>query len=483
MECPGKCTKSHFWNLLNSTQIAIAKFFDGEGPDPVTEALQNIPPPRTARQENLQESILHNSRRSQNVPQHDLAPRIVPQPEDQVVRRPPFLLSLLFTPFSLLYKIFSSAFGLFSYLFPFLPRALRPNTITTVRRRSNTNRRALRPRDCAARLKREIEEEYGPNTVPFFEGGYAQALDSAKKDLKFLFVILLSTEHDDTHSFIRDTLLATSVQTYLNNPSNIILWAGDVRDPEAYEASTRLNCTKFPFTAVIAHNPKISSTAMTVIERITGPMDPSTYVAKLTHAMASHEETLSSVRSARQAQNFERSLRQEQDSAYERSLAADRERARLKKEKEAEEARALKALADKEREKELLAANKLSWRRWRASRLSPEPGPHEKDIVRVALKMPEADRITRRFKADDTMEELYAFVDTYGLPEDERAIEAVQPPKAYEHKFQFRLVQTLPRFVFDVEDGGTIGEKVGKGGNLIVEPILDEEEDEEGAVL
>ncbi|KAG8409432.1 Ubx domain-containing protein [Metarhizium acridum] len=43
------------WNV----QIAIAKFFDGEGPDPVAEAMaaQNVPR-MTARHENLQESLL-----------------------------------------------------------------------------------------------------------------------------------------------------------------------------------------------------------------------------------------------------------------------------------------------------------------------------------------------------------------------------------------------------------------------------------------
>jgi FAS-associated factor 2 len=176
-------------------QIAITKFFDGEGPDPVAEALaaQNAPPLRAARQDNLQESLLYNSARTRVIPQQDPAPRIVPQPEDQVIRRPPFLLALLFTPFSLLYKIFSGTLGLFSFLFPFLPRVLRPNTNPNTQRRNNTSgRRPLKPRDAVARLKREFEEEYGSNTIPFFEGGYAQALDLAKKDLKFLLIMLLS---------------------------------------------------------------------------------------------------------------------------------------------------------------------------------------------------------------------------------------------------------------------------------------------------
>lgn len=420
---------------------------------------------------------MYNTARTRSQPQ-DLAPRIVPQP-DQVARRPPFLISLLFSPFTLLYKLLSSTFGLFSYIFPFLPRAFQRNQNPNIRRRLNTNRRPLKPRDAVARLKREFEEEHGSNSIPFFEGGYAQALDLAKTELKFLLVLLLSPEHDDTSSFIRDTLLSTRIQEYVNDRSKIILWVGDVRDAEAYEVATALHCTKFPFTGVVAHNPKVSSTAMTVIERITGPMDANTYLARLTRAINGHEVQLAEIRASRSAQDYDRNIRQAQDSAYERSLAADRERARLKREAEAELAAAAKREKETAEAAEKLAKNKLQWRRWRASRISTEPSADEKDVVRIALKMPEAARIMRRFRASDTIEELYAFVDCYDLIQEGALGEKNEKPSGYEHQFEFRLVQTLPRVVYGVEEGGNIGERVGKSGNLIVEPILVDDDDDD----
>lgn len=477
----------HFYclvNLLIVFQIAIAKFFDGEGPDLVAEALaaNHSPPPRTSIQENLQQSLLNGaiqSSRHERAP--DAAPRIVPHPNQDVVRRPPFLLAILFAPFSLLYKLLSSSLGLFSFLFPFLPAALRPGPPNGAVSRANTNRRRpLKPTDSAARLKREIEEEYGGHSLPFYEGGYAQALDLAKRDLKFLLIILLSPEHDETTSFIRETLLAPEVQTFLNDPSkNIILWTGDIRDSEAFQVSTALSCNKFPFTAVVAHTPSQGSTSMSVISRITGGVDASTYLAKVRTAISSHEETLSTARAARSAQNFERNLREEQDSAYERSLQADRQRARLKKEAEAA------AAAEEQRKKEeaeaaaALAEKKIQWRKWRASRIEPEPATGTKDVVRIALKMPYAARITRVFKASDGIEELYAFVDCYDLLADASNAGNVEKPTNYKHEFDFRLVQTLPRVVYEIGDGGTIGERVGRSGNLIVEPITDEDEDED----
>lgn len=338
----------------------------------------------------------------------------------------------------------------------------------------------MKPRDAAARLKREFEEEYGSNTLPFYEGGYAQALDLAKKDLKFLLVLLISTEHDDTSSFIRDTLLSPEVQAYMNDPSNnIILWTGDVRDSEAYQVSTALNCSKFPFTGLIALAPNVSSTAMVVVGRVVGPMDSSTYLAKLRGAITKHEEQLAAVRAARSAQNFERSIREEQDSAYERSLAQDRERARLRREAEAAAKEEEKRKREADAAAEKLAANKLQWRKWRASRIEDEPNADVENVVRIALKMPEAARVMRKFKANDSIEELYAFVDCYEFVQGGSSTEVVSEPKGYQHTFDFRLVQTLPRIVYGVEDGGTIGERVGRSGNLIVEPIADDEDEDD----
>jgi FAS-associated factor 2 len=338
----------------------------------------------------------------------------------------------------------------------------------------------LKPRDAAARFKRELEEDYGENSIVFYENGYAQALDLAKKDLKFLLIILTSPEHDDTSSWVRETLLSPDVQSFINNPANeIIVWAGDVRDSEAYQVSNALKCNKFPFTALIAHTPQQGGTTMGVLTRLMGPIPAGTYIAKLQASITSHSEQLRTVRETRNAQNFERTLRQEQDSAYERSLAQDRERARLKREAEAvaaEQERREKAAAEAAAS---LAEKKQQWRQWRSTMINPEPSTDSKSIVRIALKMPEAARIMRRFPANAGIEELYAFVDCYDLLKEGAATDAVTKPEGYEHKFDFQLVSTLPRIVYGPDEKGTIQERVGKSGNLIVEPIAGDDEDED----
>lgn len=340
----------------------------------------------------------------------------------------------------------------------------------------------MSPRDTAARFIREFEEEYGSNTLPFFENGYAQAYDLAKKELKFLLVVLISPEHDMTASFIQRTLLSQEVVDFIRNPeNNIVLWAGNVQDSEAYQVSAALNCTKFPFAGLIVHTPQVSSTAMGVAMRIVGPTPPAQFVSKLRQGMRAHVEPLNRTRAQRAEQQASRSIRQAQDSAYERSLAQDRERARKKKEEAERKAREEKEALEREQAKALYAQNLAQWREWRASSIRSEPGPEEKDIVRISLRLPSSDRVVRRFAADAHIEELYAFVECYDVLQtgEVSGNEKVEEPKGFQHEYGFRLVSPVPREVFDVKAGGTIRERIGRSGNLIVEKVDGEDEEEE----
>ncbi|KAF2087113.1 UBX domain protein [Saccharata proteae CBS 121410] len=448
------------WNV----QIAIARFFDGEPAEPT---LANGFSPRSSSS---------RSRRAL-----EPAPRVVPQPEGQVTRQAPLILQLLSLPLSFAYGLFSRVLGLFTYLFPFLSRLFAARTASHVRQRDTSGRRPLNPRDTAARFIREFEEEYGDHGLPFVEGGYAQAFDQAKKDLKFLLVILVSPEHDDTSSFIKETLLSREVVEMIKSPANnIILWAGNVQDAEAYQVSSALNCTKFPFASVIVHTPSVSSTAMSVVARIVGPTPPTSFMSKVQTAIAQNSEPLNRTRAVRAEQQATRDLREAQNSAYERSLAQDRERARLRR--EAEEARERADREEREREEAAAkhAQNLEQWKRWRASRISPEPGADASDIVRISLRMPSGERIVRKFDATAEIEELYAFVECYDvLQEGGVSASEAKPPTGYNHEYKFQLVSPMPREAYELEKAGTIKERIGRSGNLIVERTDLESEDED----
>ncbi|KAL8715486.1 MAG: hypothetical protein Q9220_000821 [cf. Caloplaca sp. 1 TL-2023] len=471
------------WNV----QIAIAKFFDGEAPDPVAEAQSSLSPPPPSSQPSHRESLMNGFSRSprlQNRPNHlDPAPRIVPQPENLHTYRPPSLLALLFTPITFLYRLLSTSLTLFARLFPFLPQLLSGNRATPRRSRSSTSgRKPLSPRDTASRFAREFEESYGAHSLPFFQDGYAQAYDLAKKDLKFLLVILFSPEHDDTASFVTDTLLSPTVTAFLTSPENqrkIILWAGSVEDSEAYQISTALNCSKFPFSALVAPTPSSSSSQMSTILRISGPTSPTSFTSQLQAAISTHSAALERARASRTEQQASRSLREEQNSAYERSLAQDRERARQRREADEARSRAERAERLANEAKERKAQQVLQWKRWRRSRIPPEPSGSGQGVTRVSIRLAGGERVVRKFRAEEGMEELYAFVECYGVEASEEEGE-VEKPAGYEHKYRFRLVSPLPRVVYPFSGGGSIGEKIGRSGNLLVEPI-DDDEDAEGA--
>lgn len=333
-------------------------------------------------------------------------------------------------------------------------------------------------RDTAARFIREFEEEYGANDLLFFENGYAQAYDEAKRDLKYLMVVLISPEHDETAEFVRNTLLSSAVKDFLeSNKHSIVLWAGSMQDSEAYQVANGLNCTTFPFTALVVHTPSVSSTAMSVIARISGSTQPAAYVTSLQRAMSRHSEALTNARAVQAERRATQNIRQEQDSAYERSLAQDRARALARR--EAEDAEREKERREKTEAEKAgnLARNREQWTKWRAQTIKAEPGDEVKDAVRISVRMPSGERAVRKFAPDTPIEEVYAFVECYDLIQSRELSEKfVEKPTSYVHQYGFRLVSPIPRQAYNLEDGGTVKGRIGRSGNLIVEPILEDEE-------
>ncbi|KAK3696496.1 UBX domain-containing protein 10 [Vermiconidia calcicola] len=476
-----------------NVQLAVSRFFDGDVDvvDPATEAAR-APPPlavNARRAETLMDGIPNRTQlRGANASNaHDLAPRIVPPSESQISRPLGFPFNILLLPFNLTYVIFQRVLGAVGYLFPVIPRLLsRLWSGRTSQPSRDTGRRPLSPRDTAARFAREFEEEYGVThgTLPFHEGGYANAFDIAKRDLKYLLIVLLSPEHDDTAPFVRDILLAPDFVQFVKEPSNnIILWAGTVQDAEAYQISSALNVTRFPYACLIVHTPSVSSTAMSKIATSAGPVAaPGDLIAKLEAAMREHGQELDRVRSQRQEQEASRSLRQEQESAYERSLAQDREKARKRKE-EAEVQEKIEREERERAERKADEARKLAqWRRWRTQSIPSEPAAEVKDAVRMSIRMPSGERVIRKFRADAELEELYAFVECYDLLNDEQesmSEKETPEPEGYDHEYKFRLVSPMPREVYDSEKRGSIRGRIGRSGNLIVERIVAEDDTDE----
>eukprot|EP00887_Chlorella_sp_A99_P003297 scaffold9.g3297.t1 len=138
-------------------------------------------------------------------------------------------------------------------------------------------------------------------------------------------------------------------------------------------------------------------------------------------------------------------LRQEQDEAYQASLAADRQRevaaARAAADAEAA-ARAAEAAAGAAAAAEAAAAAALE-RRLRSAEASlpAEPPADDPEVVLVQVRLPGGGRHARRFRRGDRLQAVFDFVDAA----EGRGARSVAPDS-------YNLVMQYPRRVF--EDGG-----------------------------
>ncbi len=224
----------------------------------------------------------------------------------------------------------------------------------------------------------------------------------------------------------------------------------------------------------VTYTPAVSSTAMSKIATSAGPVSAQDLITKFQTAMQTHNQELNRVRQQRQEQQATRNLRQEQESAYDRSLAQDREKARKKKEDAAEKEKTEKEERERAEQKADYARKLQQWRRWRAQSIPSEPGAEEKEAVRISIRLSSGERLVRKFQADADLEELYAFVECYDILQEDVSEKEAPEPDGYAHEYTFRLVSPMPREVYGLEKGGSLRERIGRSGNLIVEKIVDE---------
>lgn len=396
------------------------------------------------------------------------------------------LLSVLLTPINVLFGVFSRLCSVLSRVFPFIPNLFarilsRSRASISIASVSQPRRLPLGPQATTSRFLREFETAYGQHDIPFLDTSYARAFDFAKADCKFLVVTLLSPEHEETDRYARTTLLAPQVKEYLQNQSNhTSMWVASVADSEPFQVAEALSVTKYPYSVVIAHTPSVSSTAMSILARIPGSTSPNDLVTTLERTKQLHGPELDRARASKADQNAARSLRDEQNSAYERSLAADKERARQRREAEMAKMRLEAEEKDRVWKEERHAKKLKQWKRWRAQSLANQPPPDAKNVVRLNLRLPNGERVTRRFAPGEPLEAVYAFVECHDVLEEQPSPQdaSVEEPADFTHAYGFRLVSPMPREIFELADGGTVGSRMGRGGNIIAERIEEDEEDE-----
>lgn len=399
--------------------------------------------------------------------------------------------NIIFFPITLGYKILNSSFYFLSTLFPFLPR------LTGYYPANRTATRSVQKTDAkttSIRIIRCFEEAYGPTQLKFFEGGFTQAFNLAKSEIKFLVVIILSDEHDLTASFSRQVLYDSRVVELLNR-KDTILWLGNVENSEGLQVADALKCTSFPFTQLIAPFPKNQNSLALVMKTlitIQGETDPMKFISTIEEKMEAHTPVITSLNIEKQRSEDEKRLRQCQDDAYQQSLAIDRERERVAREEaqrvaeqkarehaECEERQ--RAAETKQQLKEAKKQQEQIWRKWKASQIKPEFDSATEKAARISIRMPSGERIVRKFSGNQTIDDIYAFVECYDLIKDGTVVPepSESPSPDYVHEYTFQLASTLPRQVIPADVGIKISDNkmLWPSASLVVEVDLSDDEE------
>ncbi|KAI9143778.1 hypothetical protein BKA69DRAFT_1164842 [Paraphysoderma sedebokerense] len=408
------------------------------------------------------------------------------------------LADLLSLPFRLAVSILVGTYNFAATLLPFLPRIQPQNVLGYSINRTSPPRSLASPQTLAARFTREFEETYGSVHPDFFQNGYNQALEQMKQDLRFLVVYLHSEEHDNTDDFCRKTLSSAQFVDFVRQ-QNILFWAGNVKEGDAFQVGITLGATTFPFLAVVALvNPPSGGTKPAVVARIEGPTSTEDLVARIKAAMDRHELLMATVRAERAERDSARILREQQDQAYQESLRKDQERERKQREErerqrreEEEKEKAFKIKKDRldvcifvivssvlcSPDSIMFTNSGSQARKSRRQRLlaslPAEPEAGTPNTTRIQFRLPDGSRHQRCFNTTDAVKLLYNYIESFD-PLSYDTLDASSPDLELpgsiynDEEFEFILVSPFPREEY-TDMNKTVKEAGLVNGNLMVE--------------
>merc|ERR1719242_2272699 len=230
-------------------------------------------------------------------------------------------------------RVFTSSLNIFwSFLSSLMPARVRDQTSG---------------KEEVVQFCREFDETYGATHPPFTRLGYYQALEEAKRDLRFLLVYLHCEDHQDTDRFCREVLSSQTVIQQIQD-LNILFWSCSVRRAEGYKVSQALRENSYPFLALIV----LRQHRMVVVARQEGLVQADQMTDWLRNTVTEYEAFIVAARADREERNMDREIRNQQEAEYEETLRRDQEREERAREQAERERR-------EEEEKEMMKREEL----------------------------------------------------------------------------------------------------------------------------
>ena len=252
-------------------------------------------------------------------------------------------------------------------------------------------------------FKESFESKFGIVHPRFFQGSYAQALEEAKRELKFLLVYLHSPHHQDTEEFCREVITHPNFVSFIQE-KNVLFWSCSIGLPEGSRVSLALRERAYPYLALIV----LKDNRMTVVQKIEGFVTLDRSLAVLSEAITDNEASLVVVRAERETRNMNQMIRQQQDLDYEESLRQDRQ-----KEKEKQEEKRKKEEAERnarEEETRLRQRHDNLMKLKKTIHIEPEPDAKDVDVVHILAKLPDGTGLKRHFKKTQSIRHLFMYV-------------------------------------------------------------------------
>lgn len=318
----------------------------------------------------------------------------------------------------------------------------------------NATYTAIDPIDKVNKFVLQLEENLptqqssgGNSLPPFFQGSYTQALFMATQRARFLFVYLTNPNNESSSSLFRK-IITNPEFISLCLQDQMVIWAGDLTNSEAYQLANSLNVTKFPFlglmcltrkTSMTSNGPVNSAPKITLILKIQGGLADDVDVSQLIDSkfrkrIEKHLEDLNAIKVDLRNQFMSKLLTEQQDLNYQRSLERDR---------------AKKMAKQYDKLKKQYLAYRVDYFKQLQQNTQTSPGA---SFAKVAIKMPDGSRARMQFPADEPLEIIFEYVELLKLGYFDRHIEgpamseheARSKFRGFELKYDFSLTSPVP---------------------------------------
>ncbi|ODV98277.1 hypothetical protein PACTADRAFT_48066 [Pachysolen tannophilus NRRL Y-2460] len=362
--------------------------------------------------------------------------------------------------------------------------------------------------------------------LEFFDGEFNEAYNFAKNNFKWLLIILCNESYK-SQNMIKKYLNNESFKKFISE-NNIIIWGGDVSYAEPFEVGSVYKVKKLPYMGLIANVSTYGRTMplMSIVTKITfaeGIVDLSSkkLIKKLQKYIDHYEPQLITLRYDKQEQEFSRLIRQEQDSAYQRSLMND-------KYKEQEKAKKKEQELLKQKEEELQKIEKLKQDKIREIFLMENciklfgnnNENNNKDFFQkgnhttIQFRLNTGERIISKFSKDKTLFDVYLFAECKlflthkrqklsrdneeeeeeeenfnfildffkkSIESHKKEINDINGINNYKHFFKFQLIQPMPRYLLEPNNNIKVADvkEIWPNGNLLIEYDVEDDAEEE----